>query len=54
MLPPESIIGYVTTGNYSLSLGQGFAIGAIPVAKLFELQEQAKRYALCFASAFLR
>ncbi|GJE88273.1 POP1 and POPLD domain-containing protein [Phanerochaete sordida] len=40
---PESIIGYVTTGNYSLSLGEGFAIGAIPVARFLELQAQAKR-----------
>ncbi|EKM51892.1 uncharacterized protein PHACADRAFT_127885 [Phanerochaete carnosa HHB-10118-sp] len=41
--PAESIIGYVTTGNYSLSLGEGSAIGAIPVARFFELRDQAKR-----------
>ncbi|KAJ7784628.1 POP1-domain-containing protein [Mycena metata] len=27
--PQESIIGYVTTGNFSLSHGEGFAIGAL-------------------------
>ncbi|KAI0689073.1 NUC188 domain-containing protein [Cytidiella melzeri] len=41
--PQESIIGYVTTGSYSLSLGEGSAIGAVPLAKLVDLQIQAKR-----------
>ena len=40
---PDCIIGYVTTGNFSLSLGEAYAIGAIPVAVLFELREQAAR-----------
>jgi len=41
--PQSSIIGYVTTGHFSLSQGEGFAIGAIPVARLLELQEQSHR-----------
>ena len=42
--PPESsIIGYVTTGHFSLSQGEGFAIGAIPVVRLLELHEQSHR-----------
>ena len=40
----ESIIGYVTAGNFSLSRGEGFVIGAIPVARLFELNEQSQRF----------
>jgi len=39
----SSIIGYVTTGHYSLSQGEGFAIGTIPVVRLLELQEQSHR-----------
>jgi len=39
----DKIIGYVTTGNYSLALGEAYGIGAIPVAQLFDLREQAKR-----------
>ncbi|KAG2087135.1 ribonucleases P/MRP protein subunit POP1-domain-containing protein [Suillus discolor] len=41
--PQTSIIGYVTTGNMSLSRGEGFAIGAIPVSVLLELRQQAQR-----------
>ncbi|KIP10247.1 hypothetical protein PHLGIDRAFT_267125 [Phlebiopsis gigantea 11061_1 CR5-6] len=40
---PGSIIGYVTTGNFSLSTGEGLAIGAIPVSRYIELQAQARR-----------
>ncbi|KAJ7044056.1 ribonucleases P/MRP protein subunit POP1-domain-containing protein [Mycena alexandri] len=43
--PTESIIGYVTTGNFSLSHGEGFAIGAVPVLRFLELGEQAQRLA---------
>ncbi|THH27567.1 hypothetical protein EUX98_g6621 [Antrodiella citrinella] len=39
----DNIIGYVTTGNFSLSLGEAYAIGAVPLARLFELKEQATR-----------
>ncbi|OCH85746.1 POP1-domain-containing protein [Obba rivulosa] len=39
----EAIIGYVTSGNYSLSRGTGHGIGAIPVARWFELRQQAQR-----------
>lgn len=39
----ESVIGYVTTGHFSLSRGQGFAIGAIPVTRFFELRQQTNR-----------
>ena len=40
---PDSIIGYVTTGSYSLSRGEGFCIAVIPLARLSELKEQAQR-----------
>ncbi|KAG6903119.1 hypothetical protein C0995_004666 [Termitomyces sp. Mi166 len=44
IIPPESsIIGYVTTGHFSLSQGQGFGVGAIPLVKVLELQELAER-----------
>ncbi len=39
----DAIIGYVTSGNFSLSIGQGQAIGAIPVAKFLHLTEQSHR-----------
>ncbi|KZT11889.1 POP1-domain-containing protein [Laetiporus sulphureus 93-53] len=39
----DDIIGYVTTGHYSLSRGEGHAVGAIPVSQLFELKQQAER-----------
>ncbi|KAJ3747388.1 POP1-domain-containing protein [Lentinula detonsa] len=41
--PPNSIIGYITTGGFSLSRGEGFAIGAVPLTRLIELQQQAQR-----------
>ncbi|KAF8208880.1 NUC188 domain-containing protein [Mycena galopus ATCC 62051] len=44
--PQASIIGYVTTGSFSLSHGQGFALGAIPLQRFLELGEQAQRLAL--------
>jgi len=44
MVPsPGTIIGYVTTGHYSLSRGTGHAIGSIPLSRLFELRQQAER-----------
>ncbi|KAG6866289.1 hypothetical protein C0991_006385 [Blastosporella zonata] len=44
IVPPEtSIIGYVTTGHFSLSQGQCFAIGAVPLQALLELQEQSEK-----------
>ncbi|KXN88226.1 Ribonucleases P/MRP protein subunit POP1 [Leucoagaricus sp. SymC.cos] len=39
----EDIIGYVTTGHYSLSRGEGFALGAIPLTRFLELQDQQRR-----------
>ena len=39
----DNIIGYVTTGHYSLSRGEGHAIGAISLHRLFELYQQAER-----------
>jgi len=38
-----SIIGYITTGHFSLSRGEGFAIGAVSVTQLLELQQQSLR-----------
>lgn len=44
LVPPKAhIIGYITTGNYSLSLGEGSAIGFIPIVQLFNLKQQAAR-----------
>jgi len=40
---PNSIIGYVTTGHFSLARGTGFAIGAISVVQLIELEQQSLR-----------
>ncbi|CDO71682.1 hypothetical protein BN946_scf184915.g26 [Trametes cinnabarina] len=37
------IIGYVTTGSFSLSLGEGHATGAIPLRQYLELRQQAQR-----------
>ncbi|KDR82747.1 hypothetical protein GALMADRAFT_238256 [Galerina marginata CBS 339.88] len=44
-LVPENtaIIGHVTTGHYSLARGHGFAIGAISVTHLLELEQQGMR-----------
>ncbi|KIK93095.1 hypothetical protein PAXRUDRAFT_829342 [Paxillus rubicundulus Ve08.2h10] len=39
------IIGYVTSGDVSLSRGEGFAIGAIPVMPYLALRKQAQRLA---------
>ncbi|KAF7299081.1 hypothetical protein MIND_00856400 [Mycena indigotica] len=43
-IPPQSdIIGYVTSGNFSLSQGSGFALGAISLSSLLRLKQQALR-----------
>ncbi|ESK94957.1 rnase p protein subunit [Moniliophthora roreri MCA 2997] len=42
-VPSDSIIGYVTSGGFSLSRGEGFAIGAIPVKRWLGLKRQAQR-----------
>ncbi|KAI6125839.1 NUC188 domain-containing protein [Pisolithus croceorrhizus] len=39
----EDIIGYVTTGDTSLSRGEGFALGAISVDQYLALRRQAQR-----------
>ncbi|KAI0333745.1 POP1-domain-containing protein [Cubamyces sp. BRFM 1775] len=39
----EGIIGYVTTGSFSLSLGEGHAVGVIPFAQYLDLKKQAQR-----------
>ncbi|KAK2465239.1 hypothetical protein APHAL10511_002593 [Amanita phalloides] len=38
-----SIIGYVTTGQYSLSRSKGYAIGAVSLARLLDLEKQTIR-----------
>ncbi|KAJ6512218.1 ribonucleases P/MRP protein subunit POP1-domain-containing protein [Mycena vitilis] len=44
--PPQSgILGYVTSGNFSLSHGEGFALGAVPLLRFLDLGEQAQRLA---------
>ncbi|KAE9383432.1 POP1-domain-containing protein [Gymnopus androsaceus JB14] len=40
---PESIMGYITTGGFSLSRGEGWAIGAVALTRLIELRRQADR-----------
>ncbi|PCH40247.1 POP1-domain-containing protein [Wolfiporia cocos MD-104 SS10] len=40
---PDSIIGYVTAGDFSLTLGEGHAIGSIPLRRFVELKRQADR-----------
>ncbi|KAI0352614.1 POP1-domain-containing protein [Trametes cingulata] len=40
---PDGIIGYVTTGSFSLSLGEGHAVGAIPLTQYLEISKQARR-----------
>ncbi|KII86967.1 hypothetical protein PLICRDRAFT_276152 [Plicaturopsis crispa FD-325 SS-3] len=40
----ESIVGYVTTGNFSLSRGEGFAIGAISLAHVLCMKQQASKH----------
>ncbi|KAJ3515375.1 hypothetical protein NLJ89_g1799 [Agrocybe chaxingu] len=39
----DAVIGYVTTGRFSLSRGHGFGIGAISLAHLLELEHQHLR-----------
>lgn len=49
--PAQSdIIGYVTTGNYSLSRGAGMCIGAMPLSSFVAGRVQAKRYTLAHVS----
>ncbi|KAH9998011.1 ribonucleases P/MRP protein subunit POP1-domain-containing protein [Russula vinacea] len=38
-----AVIGFVTSGNFSLSRGKGYAIGAISLVKFLETREQAHR-----------
>jgi len=46
VVPSDSaLIGFVTSGNFSLSRGKGYAIGAISLAKFLEIREQAHRCA---------
>jgi len=39
----DAVIGFVTSGNFSLSRGKGYAIGAISLVKFLETREQAHR-----------
>ncbi|KAH9924259.1 POP1-domain-containing protein [Epithele typhae] len=39
----DAVIGYITTGSFSLSLGEGHALGAIPFSRYLALREQAHR-----------
>ncbi|KAH9971933.1 ribonucleases P/MRP protein subunit POP1-domain-containing protein [Lactifluus volemus] len=44
VVPSENaVIGFVTSGNYSLSRGKGYAIGAISLVRFLEIREQAHR-----------
>ncbi|KZV71268.1 POP1-domain-containing protein [Peniophora sp. CONT] len=42
----DRVVGYVTTGGYSLSRGCARAIGAIPLSVLLEAQDRARQYGL--------
>ena len=48
-----AVIGFVTSGNYSLSRGKGYAIGAISLVRFLEIQEQAHRQVVAHISSFL-
>ncbi|KAH8998691.1 POP1-domain-containing protein [Lactarius akahatsu] len=44
VIPSDSaLIGFVTSGNFSLSRGKGYAIGAISLVKFLEIREQGHR-----------
>lgn len=36
------IIGYVTTGDYSLSRGRGFAVGSVSVIQLIRILQEER------------
>jgi len=38
-----AVVGFVTSGNFSLSRGKGYAIGAMSLIKFLETQERAHR-----------
>ncbi|EJD52288.1 POP1-domain-containing protein [Auricularia subglabra TFB-10046 SS5] len=38
--PPEDIIGYISSGSYSLSRGKGFGVGAIAAGKMLEILQR--------------
>lgn len=40
------IVGYVTSGRYSLSIGRGQGIGSVSLSKYVELKEQCHRWVL--------
>ncbi|KAK4698539.1 ribonuclease P/MRP protein subunit POP1, partial [Phenoliferia sp. Uapishka_3] len=42
---PKSLIGRVTTGNFSLAVGRGAAVGAVPLVVYLDLMERNMRYA---------
>jgi len=46
----NAVVGFVTSGNFSLSRGKGYAIGTISLVKFLETQEQAHRQALAHIS----
>jgi glycine cleavage system aminomethyltransferase T len=48
----NAVIGFVTSGNFSLSCGQGYAIGAISLVKFLEMQEQGHQQALVHILSF--
>ncbi|KAF4617537.1 hypothetical protein D9613_005911 [Agrocybe pediades] len=39
----SAVVGHITTGHYSLARGEGFAIGAVALTRLLELDQQATR-----------
>ncbi|KAF7291584.1 hypothetical protein HMN09_01249500 [Mycena chlorophos] len=43
VLSQDSIIGYVTSGNFSLTHGTGFALGAVSLTSWLRLKEQVSR-----------
>jgi len=39
---PSSIMGYITSGNFSLSRGEGFGIGAVSLVQYLDVIKQGK------------
>lgn len=44
--PPDtsSIIGYVTSGHFSLQLGKGYGLGAVSLGRLVDLARKDLKY----------
>ena len=50
--PSNQIIGYVTSGSFSLSRGQGYAVATVSLKQLLQLFFQRERYLLFKSPVF--